>query len=172
MTRRILLTLSALLALTACGDAGLTVEGIVTVTAPGPTVRTFDFANSTRLDGAGPARFTGSCHLAQSIGPEGEAEWGAVVDIHSGGTATGDETPLTSIAIMQNSAAPPQSGRVEIELGGVTYAPLPGECSVQMPYALGDGVVAFLGTCRLANAAGDSVDVELELDFAGCSVER
>lgn len=172
MTRRILLSLSALLAFSACGDAGLTVHGLVRVTAPGPTVRSFDFSNDTRLDGSGPARFTGTCQLVRTLDGEGEPQWGAAIEIHSGGTASGDETPLTRVAIMHNSGAAPESGRVEVELGGATYTPVAGECQVEMPYALADGVVGVLGTCKVESAAGDTVDVELELDLAGCSVER
>lgn len=171
MTRRILLPLSALLVLCACGDAGLTVQGLVAVTAPGPTVRTFDFSNETRLDGSTPARFTGTCRLLRTLDDEGSEQWGATVDIHSGGTDPRDVTPFTSLSIMQNSGAPESAGRVEVELGGVVYTPIEGACEVAMPYVLGDGVVGLVSTCKVANENGETVDVELEVDLAGCFVE-
>jgi len=172
MTRRILLPLSAFLLLSACADPGLTAQGLVTVTAPGPTVRTFELPSQTRLDGSGPGRFTGTCRLLRTMDDAGNEQWGATVDIHSGGTNPGDVSPLTRFTVMQNSGAAPEAARVEIELGGMAYAPIDGECTVQIPYALGDGVVGLVGTCGVVSATGDTADVELELDLAGCSVER
>lgn len=172
MTRRILLPLLALPLLAACGDAGLTAQGSVTVTSPGPTVRTFDLPSQTRLDGSSPARFTGACHLLRTMDAEGYEQWGVTMDIHSGGTNPGDVTPLTRVSVMHNTGAPAESGRVEIELGGVTYAPVDGECTVTVPYALADGVVGVTSQCTVSSASGDTAEVSLELDLAGCSVER
>lgn len=172
MKRRILLPLSAFLLLSACADPGLTAQGFVRVTASGPTVRTFDLPSQTRLDGSGPGRFTGTCHLLRTMDADGNEQWGATVDIHSGGTNPGDVSPLTRFTVMQNSGAPLEAGRVEIELGGVAYTPIEGECSITMPYALGDGVVGLVGACGVVSPNGDTADVELELDVTGCSVER
>lgn len=172
MTRRILLSLSALVLAAACGDAGVTVHGLVSVTSPDSTERRFDFSNETRLDGSGPGRFTGGCNLVRTLDAEGNEQWGALVDIRSGGGAAGDETPFTSLSVMQNTSAAPLGGRVEIELGGTAYAPVDGGCALDIPYALRDGVVGFAGSCELANAADERVTVALELDLAGCTVER
>lgn len=170
MTRRFLLPLSAALLVAACGDAGLTVQGSVTVTSSDSTVRRFDFSNETRLDGSSPGRFTGTCRVHRTLDDAGNEQWGAVVDIRSGGTAEGDDTPFTSISVMQNTGAAPDAGRVEIELGGIDYTPVEGQCSVEIPYAI-DGVVGLTGACRVASAANESVQVELDLDLAGCTVE-
>lgn len=172
MTRRILLPLSAFFLLSACADPGLTAQGLVTVTAPGPTVRTFELPSQTRLDGSGVGRFTGTCRLLRTMDDAGNEQWGATVDIHSGGTNPGDVSPLTRFTVMQNSGAALEAGRVEIELGGLAYSPVDGECSISMPYALGDGVVGLEGSCSVVSASGDTADVELELDVTGCSVER
>lgn len=172
MIRRILLPLAALLpalALTACNDGGLNVEGTATVTATDGTVRRFAFPEQTRLDGSSPERFTGSCILRRTAGATGD-EWGAVVEIHSGGTAD-DASRLTSLTIMQNTGAAPEDARVEIVMGGVTFTPVAGACSVELPYALGDGVVAFSGSCQVADAENNAATVDLDLDFAGCTVE-
>ncbi len=173
MNRRILLSVAALvsaLALSACNDGGLNVQGSVGVTSADGTVRTLPVTGPTRLDGTGPGRFTGSCVLTRTHDASGAESWGAVAEIHTGGTAT-DASPLTSVTIMQNSTAAPDAARVEIELGGETYTPVAGGCSIEVPYALPDGVVAFLGACQVANAAGDQATVDVDLDFAGCTVQ-
>lgn len=173
MNRRIVLSIAALasvLALTACNDGGLNVQGSVLVRTAGDTSRELTFDGPTRLDGSGAARFTGSCVLTRTRDASGAEGWGAVAEIHTGGTAP-DAAPLTSVTIMQNSGAPAESARVEIELGGETYTPVDGACSIEVPYALADGVVAFSGTCQVANAAGDTANVDVDLDFAGCTVQ-
>ncbi len=178
MNRRILLSIATLLsglALTACNSGGLNVQGSVAVTTAAgtasETTRTLPFTNATRLDGSGPGRFTGSCVLTRTRDASGAEQWGAVAEIHTGGTTT-DANPLTSVTMMQNTGADPASARVEIEMGGVTYAPVAGGCSVEVPYALRDGVTQFSGTCDVANAAGDQATVTLDVDFGGCTVQH
>ncbi len=171
MLRRILLMLLVpVLVLSACGDAGLNAQGLVEVTTTDGTARRFAFPNQTRLDGTSPGRFTGTCDLRRMRDAEGNEHWGTIVVIHSGGLAE-DDFPLTSVTIMQNTGSAPEGGRMEIALGGATYTQVDGECTVEMPYALADGVVGLEGTCRVLDDSNNAADVSFELDLAGCAVE-
>lgn len=172
MLRRIHLMLFVpVLVLSACADAGLNAQGLVGVTTTDGTTRAFQFPNQTRLDGTSPGRFTGSCMLRRMHDAEGNEQWGTVVELRSGGTAAGDDSPLTSVTIMQNTGSAPANGRVEIEMGGVLFTGESGECNVDMPYALPDGVVGLEGSCQVADPDGNGATVAIELDLAGCDVE-
>src|SRR5690606_11020169 len=120
LLRRIqpLLLLGSGLLLSACGDAGLNVQGVVEVESADGTIRRMEFREETRLDGTGPARFTGSCLLRRTGDAEGHEQWGAIVEIRSGGTVGPgmDASPLTSVTIMQSTASAPAGARVDIEL--------------------------------------------------------
>jgi hypothetical protein len=145
----------------------------VVVTTDDATTRRFDLQPDTRLDGASTGRFTGSCILRQMRDGSGNAYWGATVELRSGGTAPGDATPLSRVTIVQNSVAAAGTGYVELELGATTLSPVDGACSLELPYALGDGVVGVAGSCTVSDVQGNqTAQVAVDLDFAGCTVER
>ena len=79
---------------------------------------------------------------------------------------------LSSITIIQNSAAEPSEGRVEAELGTTLYTSEGATCTNEVPYALGgdDGVVAFEGACDLSDASGNTARANIDLHFEGCTV--
>jgi len=174
MTRQLLLA-AALLALAGCsGNTDLTARGHVTATVDG-TPRGFDFPNDIRLDAPEPGTaeglITGTCEMARVEDLErGDSSWGVVFTLQGGIGAT-DDQPLTSVTIMQRSDADPAAAFVEAEIGGETHTSGAGSCAVDVEYVTEDsGMVGIVGTCDVANDAGDTASIDVSLDIIGCTV--
>lgn len=169
MTRHLLVAAAALVSLTACGNTDLTARGRV-IASYGGTERGFTFTENTRLEvperDASTGFITGSCEMAQ-VGPD---TWGIVVEIRGSG-APSDESPLTSVTIMQRTDAEPGTGHVEAVIGGETFTSGTEGCAIEIPYAERDsGMVGITGDCGVTNDAGDEASIAVELDLIGCSV--
>lgn len=170
MTRRLLLLALFPVLLSACADSGLTATGSAAVTT-GDAERRLDFPAETRLDGSGPGRFTGNC-VVRRMRDGAEPYWGVTVEVRSGGSAPGDDFPLQRLTLVQNTAADPSEGHVEVELGATVLRTVEGACSVELRYVLGDGSVGLSSACEVIEPSAERrAQVSVELDLAGCDVE-
>jgi hypothetical protein len=176
MNRTLFLSIvGSLLLLTACGgNEGLTVRGEALVDVADPETHTGfgPFAVDTRLDtieATSEGRITGSCEMRRTLDDAGMRSWGVIARIQA---PTQPGLALSSLTLIQNSAAEPSEGRVEAELGTTLYTSETTACAIEVPYAIGedDGVVAFEGTCDLADAAGNTARATIDLHFEGCTV--
>jgi hypothetical protein len=176
MIRRsvLILALGSIAMLSACGgDDGLTVKGSALVVGTEPEFQTgFNFIEDTRIDvddTSAEGRITGTCELLQTASEDGPS-WALIATILGGQVEEG--LGLSSITVMQNTAAPIEEGRIEADLGGTSFKSTEGACSVEILYTVGDddGLVGVTGGCEITDRDGNAVMATIDLDFVGCSV--
>jgi hypothetical protein len=164
MTRKtfapVLVTLSAMIALTGCGGGGLTVGGSAVVTDSAGTTSGFQFPDGIRLDG-GAGTNTGMCTISRGA----SGVYGVVVDLY--GDAAGAGHAVRSMTIMAHSNAP-QTGQITADLGGTDFD---GTCRIDvtsLDEGRGNVTLATQG-CVLTHAT-ETVHTDVTLAFSGCTV--
>lgn len=170
MSRFAALSLLAVLAFGCSNNEGLSVRGSVRSLDRGE----FNFDQDYRLDsppeGYGSV-FTGECEMAQILGEDGEAAWGIVATIRRGSDI--DDPGLDSVTIMQRTDREATSAHVDAVFGMTEFtSDGAAGCEIEIPYSIAEdnGLVGFTGSCEVMDVDGERQQLDIALDFTGCTV--